>query len=99
MLLAPLPPKCMHTVTEPFPSSTVKDVCSRVGAKMNWNCSDCSLQKIATFQTMISLEPSSRRPKETPATAKLFCYVPTIIISTHTLPFHCLAQDSKVDGG
>lgn len=56
MLLAPLPPKCMHTVTEPLPSSTVKDVCSRVGAKMNWKCSDCSLQKVATFQTMISLE-------------------------------------------
>lgn len=43
--------------------------------------------------------PSSRKPKETPPTAKLLCSVPTVIISTHTLPFHCLVQDSKVDGG
>ena len=32
LVLRPSPPKCMQTCTDPSPSSTVKEVCSRVGA-------------------------------------------------------------------
>jgi len=33
VILSPSPPKCMQTCTEPSPSSTVKEVCSRVGSE------------------------------------------------------------------